>query len=98
MSYYQNGSSHFVYLLKQKHEFKAAHGVKVAGRLVRNNHPRIIHERSCYRYALLLAARKFGGQTLSRPSRPTSSSTWGTLALISFELAPTTRIANATLS
>ncbi len=48
--------SQLVYLLEQEHELQAAHGVEVAGRLVRDYHARGVHERAGYGHTLLLAA------------------------------------------
>lgn len=98
VGYHQNGSTHLVYLLKQEHQLKAAHRVEVAGRLISDDHGRIVDKRPCNGNTLLLAAGKLGRQALFTAVKTDELQTCGTLAFISLFDAPTTRIANATLS
>ena len=52
----QDRRAQLVYLLKQEHQLQAAHGVEVAGRLVRYYHARAVHQGAGYGHTLLLAA------------------------------------------
>ena len=59
-----DGGTHLVDLFKEQHELEAAHRVKVAGRLVRDDHARTVHQGAGNGHTLLLAAGKLGRQAL----------------------------------
>ena len=50
-----------MYKRQQRHQLERTRRIEVAGRLVRNNQPRVIDKRARDRDALLLAARKVQG-------------------------------------
>ena len=60
----QHRGAQLVYLLEQEHELQAAHGVEVAGGLVRDYHTRAVHQRSGNGHTLLLAAGELLGIAL----------------------------------
>ena len=64
VSYHEDRGAHLVYLLKQEHKLKAAHGVEVAGRLVRDYHGRIVDQSARYGNTLLLTAGKLRREAL----------------------------------
>ena len=56
--------AHLVDLLKQQHQFKAAHRVEVSRRLIGDDHARVVHQRTRDGHTLLLTAGEFIGEAL----------------------------------
>ena len=56
MRHHKDRGAELVDLLQQQHQLQTAHRVEVPGRLVGNDHARIVHERAGDRHALLLTA------------------------------------------
>ena len=70
MGHDHNGSAHLVYLFEQKHKLQAAHGIEIAGRLIRDDHARAVDERPCDGDTLLLAAGELIRHTLASALKP----------------------------
>ena len=60
----------FVQLFDQIHNVIGRFGIQIAGRLVRQNNPRIIDECSGNGHSLLLSAGKLGGKVIGESGKP----------------------------